>query len=365
MRIRRWMGRVVLLAMVAGGAGCGGAPYSPLSDSTWIEVDRGLVIRFDDDETVEFENEQKGEDAELTYAPVDGRPGVYHFKDRDGKALMEADLSSFAAEANEFRARDFTGGALHFVRDEGEARARFDRRVALLEQQAKKTSISGAPRDVGRYTDLLAEFGPEWATYYALSQDPSLADEDKKLGLFSERWNATQDSFARQDMRAAELEKIEQRIRRISALEYVALPFGHLMSGNGGGPGITLTSGASGGYQAELKGFPVLGELCRSGISYGNAQGVTVAIAREGGNQVCHIPVSDESVARQLEGLRAQHRLQIKGVGLFKLGPTNGTRIELLPVGARVALGEFGYDPDQQAPALFTTLVWGEPRKAQ
>lgn len=337
-------------------------PYSGLDNTKWVELDRGIELDVGRNGSVEVSNRIKGETAEWTYDVSPDDPTRLVFKNEQGKPVFTADISRLDADdaAAHFDAAAF-GQQLRFVTASAENRKKLEEKVALAMEQAKKSSIDGAPRDPSRYVDVIAVLGPQWATYYALSQDPTLADDEKRLGLLSEKWNSTSDSFERHAMKDVELRVIERKIAQAKALQYVSLPFGGL--GFTPAPGVILNSLDDGQYDFDRKAFPLLGDLCRSGSSYANANGVTVYASDKVGAEICFLPVPDASIARQIESLRIAGGRSLRGRGLFKLGAAEGQRVTLLPVGAHLEVGDFGYDAGREPAPLYTTVVWGRERK--
>lgn len=347
-------------------------PHSVLDKTEWLNTEHGLRLSIEGGGEAVMTNVAQGLDpVRLTYGPDPEIPGSFLFQTgREGEKvdIMHAELPGYAppAEGEKIERPEtmdklvgyVSGRKVDFVPDTAESREAFERQVAFAKAQAKKLGISEAPRDASRYVDMVERFGPNWATYYVLAHSTADRSDEEKLGLFSSRWNSTRDSFEREGMKAEELAAIETVLKEVSAIEYIALS----LDIGGSNPWAGLDT-MGGGYDFERKGFTLVGPACDSSMAYSNGNGVSYAVSETHGAALCFLPVEDQAIAQQIERVRTATGAinAVRGKALYKLGPVEGNRIELLPVGMNVEVGDFFLNKSREP--LLSTVVWGEERK--
>lgn len=349
-------------------------PYSPLDKTEWLHVESGAHLTIGTEGNAEIENPATGgESVALTYASDPEKPEIFVFtgesngKEREFLRLRVPGYSPPAeGEAMEVPEKIeklegyASGSRIELVPDNAENRKAYEKQVAFNLEQAKKVSIEDAPREASGYVDVARRFGPNWATYYVLSQEAKPVSEEDKLGMLSRRWNSTSDSFEREGMKAAELAKIDADIAAMGKTSYIALPVD--IGAGFASPWLGLD--ASEGYDFERKGFPLTGSLCSDSMAYSNENDVTFSVSDERGADVCFLPVPDPAIAKQLERLRIDAPTgSTRGSAFYKIGPTRGNRVTLLAVGTQLEVGDFDYEGKGEP--MFAATTWGTERKQE
>jgi len=343
-----------------------------IDNTEWLGVENGVHLTIGTEGNAEIENPATGAEAiALTFAADPEHPEFFLFKrELDGKIrdFMSLRVPGYTPPA-EGEAMEIpekieklegyaNGSSIELVPDNDENRKAYDKRVAFALEQAKKVSIEDAPREASGYVDVVKEFGPNWATYYVLSQEGSPVSDEDKLGMLSRKWNSTSDSFEREAMKGAELGKINAAISAMGKTSYIALPVS-IATNN---PWLGLDR--SEGYDFERKGFPLTGALCSDNMAFSNENDVRYSVSDEHGADVCFVQVPDPAIAKQVERLRIDDATgSTRGTAFYKIGPTRGNRVTLLAVGTKLEFGEFDY-AGNGAP-IYTTTTWGTEREQQ
>jgi hypothetical protein len=157
------------------------------------------------------------------------------------------------------------------------------RDLAKLRDASLPTGDQATPLE--RYTEMRSE-SQLMQIYYALSGLP--VPWERLAEAVSNDFRSTRDSFERQEIMKVLKPKLEREIAGYTENRYVMIP-------------VRVSLNA---YDFERGGFPMRGFEADSYLSFGNRNYV---VAYTNADQFSFAGITDESVAREIEGVRAKN----------------------------------------------------------
>ena len=327
---------------------CSDKPRGPLEVHGQVFMDRKMPLQ------LEFLGRDKGRltnfdmevQTDFSYT-LEGSKLVVHIPGQDGRPEQVVELA--------LDGKRYSGGPLNlYAKDAGD-----EERIKQIQENkrvraeiAKNLSPKGAPSDRAAYR-LTTELGDEnndWGAWVAAAWDKPMED-DELLRMFSRKWRSTEDSFERQGMRAAELERIKQRLTQLRKVEFIAIPWDPRGSMQ---VSVHQPYGEE-GYDFEKKSFHVLGEQC-NGMNF-----VTPSNSSFKPNEdkaFCLLPVADEAVARRIEATRTGKGVLLRNTAYTKIAGMEGRHVRLAIVGVDYAVYEQNYREPKPEELLAEVAHW-------
>lgn len=172
-----------------------------------------------------------------------------------------------------------TRAVLEEIRQQNERREK----AAQAKDAEAKAPTADASTPLDRYAELRGE-AQLMQVYYALSRLP--VPWDRLASAVSNDFRNTDDSFARQEILKVLKPRLEDEIAGFAQNRYIMIP-----------ARVGLNA-----YDFERKGFPMRGFEPGSFLSFGTSGYV---LAYSNGDQFRFAPIGDETLARDIEGARA------------------------------------------------------------
>lgn len=351
---------------------CGDKPRGPLEvqgKTMLMEPRMGfspvpVTVEFQNREKGQIVNNKTGETQAFTYT-LEGTELVLHTIHKSGKPENPTNFSLdgqryagddvILKEMSEKDVQDIAQKVQQLKEQEAQEQARQAQEQQKAQELAAKLSPQGAPKDPATYTNVstIEDTAHNWATwlYIAHKHHDTPREEEELLRLFSAPWNTTKDSFERQAMRAAELERIAQRLGEVRAMEYIQIPWQEARNTLG----LEIRASTDGStYDFENKSFRLSGTLCDYESTLHTDSGARFTVSQD--KAFCALPVPDEAMARQIETARTSRAgVHLRPHGYFKVVGMSEGNITLVPVGLDIALHE-GNKYQQRAGELVTQI---------
>lgn len=241
-----------------------------------------------------------------------------------------------------------------------------DARIAALKKQAQerkaaeeRASPKGAPSDKSAYTASqgIGDENNEWYVWLTMARAADNQDDQTKLGVLSRAWYGTNDAFARQSVRDKELARLNAKLDSLKRLDYVAV------SDTPKGSDMVMINTMK-GYDFDKKGFYLMGDVCSGQLhSAGGKSGVYYSFvsAKTDEGPFCFLPLADEETAKKIEALRASSQsgsLRIATTVYAKVAGVNGSRLQLVPVGADYSVYKRSYKPSTPDDLIAAVSYW-------
>ena len=340
----------VLVAIVM--AGCSPEPRGPVEvlNKQYIDGQKPLEFAFTSKDGGKLSNHELNKDSAFKYTLVGDKLTVTVPAEKQGNKDFTLDLDR--------RGNDFVGSGFVLSEKvkEDEARIQQSRENGKkLAAQAERNSPKGAPSDRSAYVSYLAigDDNNDWATWLAMSWNAKEQNEETRLGVLSRAWYSTNDSFARNDMKPRELQRIQAKLDETRKAEYVALV------NNEREKSADFAVFLNDGYDFDKKGFKLLGNLCGSNSSYGVKSGAGYEFSEKTHPGFCLLPVVDETLARTIEELRNKQAIKIVATVYAKVaGVDSRNQITLVPIGVDYVVQKETYRPTKPEDVITTVSVW-------
>lgn len=342
---------LIALAMVALLAACSDKPRGPLEVQGQVFMDRKLPVQF------EFLGREKGRvtnfdmDVRTDFSyTLEGEKLVLRIPGRDGKPEEVVTLA--------LDGKRYSGGPLNlYTKDAGD-----EERIKQIQENtraraeiAKKLSPKGAPSDRAAYR-LNTELGDEnndWGAWVAAAWGKPM-DDDELLRMFSKKWRSTEDSFDRKGMRAAELERIKQRLEQVRKVEFIAVP----TEPSGVASILVLLNQPYGqeAYDFGKKSFHANSAACDGSnfVTRSNS-----SFRPNADKTFCWLPVADEAVARRIETSRASSKgVVVRNTAYAKVVGVQSNYVQLVTVGMDYRVYEQTYQEPKPEDLLAEVAHW-------
>ena len=344
--------QLIALAITALLAACGDKPRGPLEVQGKTFMDREFPVQF------EFSSRDKGR---LWNISTD-RSLDFQYTLEDKKLVIEytqPNSKEVTKEVLELGDSRYSGGVL----DLAELKPEDQKRVEEIKEETRqekerqaKLSPKAAPTDTKAYTSIetIGDESNDWGAWLAVAWNTDKRSDDDLLKYFSRKWSSTEDSFARQEMRASELARIKQRLAEVRKIEYLHLPNAQKFVPTR--LQVNKPSNAE-AYDFDKKSFHILGSACGLGLSEQTRSGVSVSMTKN--PDFCWLPVPDPEVARQVEAARIAGGVVIDGDFYVKLAYINASNdMTLVPVGAQLRVLKQTYMPAKPEDLLAEVNLW-------
>ena len=173
-------------------------------------------------------------------------------------------------------------------------------------EPAKPAQVIDTSVPLNQYQDLAQNNGQP-LTYLVLAKAPGATTEDK-MGYLSPDYLATNDSFKRKDIEAAQWPAFEASLKTYAANDYYSLP----ISGFGVSSVLSMQNISVGPYDFSTQSFPLTsyGQYCWAN-PVRNAQGMNLQVKPSA--FPCSLEVKDAAQARVIEEARAKGSLDLRG----------------------------------------------------
>ena len=234
--------------------------------------------------------------------------------------------------------------------------AKIAQEVTERKEREKRMSPKGSPSTAEAYTDVatIGDESNDWAAWMALSWKQDQLDDNEKLRMLSRKWNSTNDTFERQGMKAAELSRINQRLQEVRKIEYIK--FTNLGNSSAISNPFINTKIDQGSYDFDKKHFFLLGSAC-SGSNMSSRSNVRDQLVKD--QAFCTLPVADETMAREIENLRSNHRLRIDHEVYAKVAYIDkSNNMTLVTTGILFKPSKETYRGPKPEDVLTTVMVW-------
>ena len=342
--------QLIALAVTVLLAACGDKPRGPLEVQGKTFMDREFPVQF------EFSSRDKGR---LWNISTD-RSLDFQYTLEDKKLVIEytqPNSKEVTKEVLELGDSRYSGGVLDLAELKPEDQKRVEK-IKEETRQAKereaKLSPKGAPSDTKAYTsiDTIGDESNDWGGWLAAAWNAEKTSDDTLLQYFSRKWSSTEDSFARQEMRASELARIKQRLAEVRKIEYLHLPHAQKFV-------PTRLQVDKQAYDFDKKSFHILGSACGLGLAEQTRSGVTVSMTKN--PDFCWLPVPDPEVARKVEAARIAGGVVIDGDFYAKLVYIDASNdMTLVPVGAQLQVLKQTYSPAKPEDLLAEVSLWSK-----
>lgn len=333
-------------------AACSDKPRGPLEvqGKTFMDHEYPVQFAFSGRDKGRLWNISTDKSVDFQYT-LEGEKLVIEYPKPDGKGVQKHTL-----ELSNTRYRD---GNLAIAELQPEDQKRVDKIKEAARQQderAAKLSPKGAPRDPQAYTSVetIGDENNDWGAWLAVSWNADKRSDDQLLQYFSRAWSNTQDSFARQEMRAPELARIKQRLGELRKIEYLHIPQAQRYQMTR----MQVDKPYDGeAYDFDKKSFHILSSACASNMSGQTPSGVTVSMAQN--PAFCWLPVPDPDVARQVEAARTKGGVKVEGDFYAKLAYIDASnKVTLVPIGAQLQVLKETYRPAKPEDRLADVNLW-------